>query len=233
MNIDHLPEETKQQIGAFLSAQEAFKQWRETFADLQDKASKQDALAETAEAEAEQHKEALRGLARDLVRAEAGDKEALTGLSGRKETAVALAAEHRAFAADLRAQADAMKPQGMLAARRCWDSRNSAIRGYADSEFQTILSGIEEQLVRAINLKLWAYQATEEDKQEDPKGAVIADLFGMLKGKMGLPGGFGSSAAVHSLLSEIPDIEPITRSEISSPIQISRAVQALANNPMQ
>jgi hypothetical protein len=156
-NEKTLPANVQENIEAFKSAKAVFLDWQGKYNDLQAKAQNQTALAEAAEAEAEQHNKALRSMVRDLVRAEAGDKDTVNALTAKQETARSLAAEHRAFAADLLAEAESLKLHGLIAADAYYRARNKAVSDYSDFQLGEILSGIEEQFFRAVGVKSLSY----------------------------------------------------------------------------
>lgn len=226
-----LPPEISAKIEAFKTSKAAFLEWREQYRDLETKAANQTALAEAAEAEANQHQEALRAMVRDLVRAEAGDKEAVNTLDGKAETARSLAAEHRAYAADLLAEAENFKLTGFAAANKYLNTKDAAIVAYTDYHFKEILREIEGPLLKAIQLRIWFHQMKGDIEQgNDITRQSILDV-GKHLNRDTLNAGIDSADnETLDLLQQKTGVWPFAMKDFNNPLDVRKKLQALAKN---
>jgi hypothetical protein len=227
-NDNTLPAGVQGKIEDFKSAQTLFFDWKGKFSDLLDKAKNQTALAEAAETEAEQHQEALRNLVRDLVRAESGNKDEVNTLSAKLETARSLAAEHRSFAADLNAEAESLKNQGLIAAQDYYDTQKKALASYADHQFEAILNSIDEQLLRAIALKAWSYRIVGNNPGEGTLiHTAINSIGSHFKNRLSGYELDKTTDETIAMLAPQINIKPFTKLDFSDPLYMARMRQKL------
>ncbi|MGZ8216265.1 hypothetical protein [Methylomagnum sp.] len=223
MNNTALPQNILEKMETFQASKAVFLDWKGKYEDLRATASNQNEMAQAADLEAEQYGEELRGLVRDLVRAESGDKDTINAISGKKETAINLAAEHRAYAADLVAEAEAMKDNGVLLAQDYLSDRAKAIQSFVDSQFNEILGSIEGQILTAAKLKAWGYKVMQNNTGSGTiTDTVFQDIGNYFKGKMA---GFEIDKAADptlSMLSEPANISPFSMNDFSNPLALVR-----------
>lgn len=178
-----IPPEVQAKIDAFTASKAAFLELQSRQSDLETQAANQTALAETAEAEANQHQETLRGLVRDMVRSETGDREAVSALAAKVETARTLAAEHRSFAADLLAEAEEVKSQSLKARDEAISNKKKALTAYANFQFKAILGSIEQPLLKAMSFRLHYYKVNGNYSADNIHDSFVFDIGKYIKPK--------------------------------------------------
>jgi cell fate (sporulation/competence/biofilm development) regulator YlbF (YheA/YmcA/DUF963 family) len=224
-----LPTEIQTKIETFKDSKATFQDWQTKYQELQTQAQNQIAMAETAEADAVQHSEQLRTLVRDLVRAEAGDKSAATELAGSAEISRSLAAEHRAFADELLAQAEKSRNEGLVLASFCRSDQRAAITGYADFYFDQVIDAIDEQVIKALKLKELSFTIGFSNNYEETNamGAAFLCMKERLSERLKKYKLDKSSDETLSLLGENFSYAPIKTSELNDTLGVIKAKQKL------
>lgn len=109
--------------------------------------------AEASEAEAQSYQEQTRVLLREEVRAGENNKAKLHALTGKTETAKALAAEYRSFADELDIEREATELAALKGVNLFLSKQGAARKLYSNADLNVILDEVGPRLLKAIKLK--------------------------------------------------------------------------------